>query len=476
MIEKQETVILIVDDDPVNLSVLNDYLNKKNYKVLVAEDGETALERVANLKPDLILLDLELPDMTGFEIAGRLKANGGTRDIPVIFLTVRDDAKDKVKGFDLGAVDYITKPIHLAEIGARVKTHLTIRNLQKSLEEKNLKLEQSIRLNELLIDSIPHPAMLIRRDRVIIAANRSARQSGAVLGGYCWRDFHHSNYIPEAHNIPPGGTECIFCRADEAFEKDEAVNAPEVEVFGKKWDIWWIPIEKDIYLHYAIDITGTKQVEEQLRTALAEKGVLLKEIHHRVKNNLQLIKSLLNLQSRRINNEETSAVLKEVKNRVNSIALIHEKLYQAADLTGIDFSGYIRTLIQHLHNSYPDRVSSIRLNSGKEKVFLEVGKAIPCALIINELITNAIKYAFPKEQKGEITVVLKITAGKQIFMSVADDGAGLPDSVDIHNPPGLGMQIVNALVNQLRGTLAVARDSGTKFTILFPATEKTRET
>lgn len=480
MTKEQKAAILIVDDDPMNLSVLNDYLCKKDYKVLVAEDGETALDRVNNLKPDLILLDLMLPDMSGFDIAEILKAKKETRDIPIIFLTVSGEAKDKVKGFDLGAVDYITKPINLDEVGARLKTHLTIHNLQTTLEEKNLKLQESKRLNELLIDSIPHPAMLIRRDRKILAANRSSRQSGAEVGGYCWRDFHHGDYIPEDHkeyikehnNIPPGGTECLFCQADEAFEKNDAVNDPEVKVFGKQWDIWWIPIEKDIYLHYAVNITERKQAEEQLKSALAEKGVLLKEIHHRVKNNLQLINSLLNLQSRRISNVETNSVLLEVRNRVNSIALIHEKLYQSEDLTNIDFSEYTRMLTQHLLASYPDRVAAIHLNIEKEKAFLEVSKAIPCALIINELITNAMKYAFPDGQKGEITVAFKIEAGKKIFLSIADNGSGLPDGVDIHNPETLGMQIVNALVNQLQGSLEVKKSNGTKFAISFETHKK----
>lgn len=483
MTEKQKAAILIVDDDPMNLSVLNDYLCKKDYKVLVAEDGETAIKRVNNLKPDLILLDLMLPDMSGFDITEILKAREDTRDIPIIFLTVSADAKDKVKGFDLGAVDYITKPINLEEVGARVKTHLTIHNLQITLEEQNRKLQESKRLNELLIDSIPHPAMLIRRDRIILAANRSSRQSGAVVGGYCWRDFHHGEYIPDNHKeyikeyngIPPGGTECIFCRVDEAFEKNDAVNDPEVNAFGKQWDIWWIPIEKDIYLHYAINITKRKQAEEQLKSALAEKGVLLKEIHHRVKNNLQLINSLLNLQSRRISSEETNSVLLEVRNRVSSIALIHEKLYQSEQLASIDFSEYTRTLTQHLCSSYPDRVSALHLDIDEGKAFLEVNKAIPCALIVNELITNAMKYAFPDGQKGEITVTFKIKPGNNVLFVIADNGSGLPDSVNIHNPETLGMQIVNALVNQLRGTLEVEKSKGTTFTITFQTQNKDKE-
>jgi len=164
-----------------------------------------------------------------------------------------------------------------------MEDHLTCEELEqrvKELEKKTAErkraeemLRESLRLNELLLDSLPHPAMLIRRDRIVLAANRIAREVGARLGGYCWRDFGQSEYIPDHDkqymnehkgNIPPGGTKCTFCLADELFEQNKTQNNPAVEAFGRLWDTWWVPIENDVYLHYAINITERKQAEEKL--------------------------------------------------------------------------------------------------------------------------------------------------------------------------------------------------------------------
>ncbi|MGC1393666.1 MAG: response regulator, partial [Coleofasciculaceae cyanobacterium] len=142
-------VIVIVDDKPTNLGVLFDFLSDSGFKVLVAQDGESAIEKVNYGHPDLILLDVMMPGIDGFETCRRLKANPSTQDIPVIFMTALSDTVDKVKGFSLGAVDYVTKPVQQEEIKARVTTHLTIRNLQKKLEEKNLQLQQEIKDKQL---------------------------------------------------------------------------------------------------------------------------------------------------------------------------------------------------------------------------------------------------------------------------------------------------------------------------------------
>ena len=137
-----EETILIIDDNPANLGLLFDYLETKGFKVLIDTDGESALKAISKAKPDLILLDILMPGANGYEICRRLKANFKTCDIPVIFMTALADSSDEVKGLELGAVDYITKPLHVEKVFARVTTHLTIRSLQKQLQEKNDKLEE----------------------------------------------------------------------------------------------------------------------------------------------------------------------------------------------------------------------------------------------------------------------------------------------------------------------------------------------
>ncbi|MCK4764526.1 MAG: PAS domain S-box protein [Candidatus Aminicenantes bacterium] len=212
-----------------------------------------------------------------------------------------------------------------------------------------------------------------------------------------------------------------------------------------------------------------KQAEERLKESLKEKEVLLKEVHHRVKNNLQLIDSLLSLQLRRLKEKESAAVLKEVKNRISSISLIHEKIYRSPDLANINFGEYISTLTSHLLQSSPLSLSAVRIKTEVTGLLIKLNKAIPCALLVNELVTNSLKYAFPAGNKGEIVVGCSSGPGGEVALSVADDGAGLPEGFDIESSNTLGMQIVKALSKQLRGTLHIDqnREKGVKFTIRF---------
>lgn len=216
-----------------------------------------------------------------------------------------------------------------------------------------------------------------------------------------------------------------------------------------------------------IDITSQKQAAEQIEASLREKEVLLKEIHHRVKNNLQIISSLLNLQSGYIEDEKTLEFLQAGENRVLSMALVHELLYQSKDLAKIDFAAYIEDLASNLFSSYNINPDAIALNINVNKISLGVDTAIPCGLIINELISNALKYAFPSGRSGEITINSS-TEPQQIILTIRDDGVGFSDNFDWQNTDSLGLQIVTALTNQLQGNLELNRDNGTEFKLKFP--------
>jgi len=224
----------------------------------------------------------------------------------------------------------------------------------------------------------------------------------------------------------------------------------------------------------AQDITPQKEAEErlksseeQIRSSLNEKEVLLKEIHHRVKNNLQVISSLLSLQATQIRDKEAAQVFRDSQSRVRAMALVHERLYQSEDLARIDFAGYVRDMTSHLLRSYQSEARAIRLELEAAGVALDVDAAIPCALIINEIVSNAFKYAFPDDRQGEIRISLDQNEG-EITMVISDNGVGLPEGMSFEQSGSLGLQLVHSLTDQLGGRVQCSTSGGTTFEIRFP--------
>jgi len=216
------------------------------------------------------------------------------------------------------------------------------------------------------------------------------------------------------------------------------------------------------------DITERKRAEELIRASLNEKEVLLQEVHHRVKNNMQVISSLLSLQSRFIKDKDDLEIFKESQNRVRSMSLVHEKLYQSENLAKIDFAEYIESLTRSLFISYGISKELIKLDIQIKNVLMNLTTAIPCSLLINELVTNSLKYAFPGKQKGEILIFMTIDESKTYNLIISDNGIGFPTEIDYKNTDTLGMQLVDTLIIQLKGTLDMIQDKGTTYRISFP--------
>ncbi|HTO94653.1 MAG TPA: histidine kinase dimerization/phosphoacceptor domain -containing protein [Bacteroidota bacterium] len=221
-----------------------------------------------------------------------------------------------------------------------------------------------------------------------------------------------------------------------------------------------------LFMNSVWQILQQKRNRDQLRSSLDEKEVLLKEIHHRVKNNLQVISSLLSLQSTYVRDTADAEIFRESQNRIRSMALIHEKLYQSGSVSRVDFPMYARSLATTLFRSYRSAESNVRLEVDFGDVALGIDAAVPCGLIINELISNALKHAFPAGRGGTITLALRERDGK-MRLSVRDDGIGFPDRLDVRRPASLGLQLVNTLVAQIGGVLEVDRSAGTEFRIAF---------
>jgi signal transduction histidine kinase len=212
---------------------------------------------------------------------------------------------------------------------------------------------------------------------------------------------------------------------------------------------------------------AAEEAQVLLEASLREKDVLLREIHHRVKNNLQVIASLLHLQSDQLKDPEGLALVEDMQNRINSMALVHESLYLTGDLARFNFAGYIESLSTHLVQSYRAETSNIRLHTDLDELALDVDTAIPCGMLLNELLTNALKYAFPDGRAGDIHIVLRAEAG-QVSLSVRDNGIGLPESLDFRHTESLGLQLVCLLTEQLGGTMTLVREGGAAFTVRFP--------
>lgn len=215
------------------------------------------------------------------------------------------------------------------------------------------------------------------------------------------------------------------------------------------------------------DITAGKTMQKLIETSLKEKDVLLKEIHHRVKNNLQIIISLLNLQTGYIKDEVTLKAVKDGQSRVRSMALVHEKFYQSDELSEIDFAEYIEKLCHFIYQSYGDKTDRIHLQISGDKIGLDMDTAMPCGLLVNEIVSNSYKYAFPNQEKGTIQIDFKKNDNK-IILFIQDNGVGFPEEYDLEKSESLGMQLIQALTSQLDGDLVVSRENGTSFKISFP--------
>lgn len=247
------------------------------------------------------------------------------------------------------------------------------------------------------------------------------------------------------------------------------------EVVGEELRIWDLEDQEfttsiSNIISRALESEERRQAEASIRDSLQEKELLLREIHHRVKNNMQIISSLLNLQTLYVEGEETLSVLKESQGRVKSMAMIHEKLYQSHDLSHINLGSYITKLVSDLFDTYGVKNGSITPEIKVSDIQISLETAIPCGLIVNELVTNSLKYAFEEKKTGHINIEFKQEDDDYVLI-ISDDGSGIPEDIDFRNTRSLGLQLVNNLVKQIDGNIELDRNQGTKFIIRFQDVE-----
>ena len=250
-------------------------------------------------------------------------------------------------------------------------------------------------------------------------------------------------------------------------------NQPHWPADKGAWLIRAAPVRDDAgnilgAIEVSHDITAQKRAEAQIRASLAEKEVLLKEIHHRVKNNIQVISSLVALQADELQDPAVRAAFQEVTHRVRSMALVHEKLYQGADLSRVEFDQYVRSLLDYLWRAHGAAAAGLKLTLDLEPVSLSLNAAVPSGLILNELVSNALKHAFACRAEGEVAVSLHSGRDSRLHLCVRDNGTGLPADLDWRQASSLGLRLVQMLAGQLDATIEVSGGAGTEFTIAIP--------
>jgi PAS domain S-box-containing protein len=374
--------------------------------------------------------------------------------------------------------DYDANDVMLLEsIAAFIAPVLNAQQERSRQEKERLRMEQIVKeseeLHRMMIETSPDSIITVDLKGFVTSANEAAfRQTYYSREEVIGRHFTKLNamrvaelpsYLKVFNDLIMGkaitGYEMVLAKKDGTLYHCE-VSATLMKKEGKPCGI----------LIISKDITERKKAEMELKASLKEKELLLKEVHHRVKNNMQIISSLLNLQSVQAQDRTLRELLQESKNRVRSMALIHEKLYRSNDLAHINFGEYMKSLVESLFKSVKKRGVTYSIES--KDAFLEIDQAIPCGLIVNELISNTLKHAFPDGKTGKVCVSFSVSDDGKASLTVKDNGVGLPPDFGSRETDKLGLQLVNDLAFQLGGAVTMGNDSGekggTEITVVFP--------
>ncbi|MBZ2172425.1 sensor histidine kinase [Nitratidesulfovibrio sp. SRB-5] len=497
--------ILVVDDDPVARTAMCGYLREAGYAVREAGGGGDALALFDERGADAVLLDWRMPDKGGAEVLPRIAAQDPT--VPVIVVSGTSEVRELARALRLGAWDFVIKPIDdmavldralvrcllraelLREQGRRRETlEDLVRRRTEDLEDANRRLRREIaerrEFERALAESEERFRQLMENSSEVfwvrdLASDRLLYLSPAyetVWGRPVREAMRGGN--PRMGTVHPDDRNALETAMAGIVTSATPVDA-EFRIMRPDGEVRWVharafPVrdgEGNVYrvAGLAEDVTARRTAEEGIRASLREKEILLREVHHRVKNNLQLIVSLLNLQAAYADGAADRERFIESRNRVASMALAHEELYRANDLASVNVADYVERLARKLAQSSVD--AEVELALDLPPLFLPVSAAIPCGLILNELVTNAIKHAFPGRDAGRIAIAAR-RHGRQVEVRVSDDGAGLPEGFDPAGGATLGMQLVGSLVAQLGGRLEVASGiAGASFVVRFEENE-----
>jgi PAS domain S-box-containing protein len=316
-----------------------------------------------------------------------------------------------------------------------------------------------------VLESITEGFFTVDRDHRLTCVNPEAER--------IWMHSHRGVLGHDLWEVFPENVDGPFHRIfGQALQSGKAAHVEEYLAPAGRWfEVHAYPSAEGLSVYFR-DITERRKADERVRRALKEKEVLLREIHHRVKNNLQVICSLLRLQERYLQDEMLRQVLKDCRERVHAMAILHDQLHRAKDLSSIDLGEYFRNLAASLFCSYGVNSAEIGLRLNLEAITASIDLAIPCGLIVHELVSNAVQHAFPGGRTGHVSIGLRAQPGGEIEVSVADDGAGFVLSAEPEDRPSLGLRLVDLLAEQIGAAVERSSDAGTRYRLVFKLKNK----
>ena len=461
--------MLLVEDSLDDAVFLVRHLTKNGYdvtfeRVYSAAACSAALERQLW---DIIIADYSLPGFNGMEALALYK--GKNLDIPFIIVSGAIGEDIAVEAMKAGAHDYIMKG-NFSRLIPVIQRELREARIRQERRRAEQALQESEATYRTLFENSGTAFVFIDQDDTISLVNKEMEKlTGCPRteseGRKKWMEF-----IARTDDLERLQQYSRLLRSDpgvvlEPFEfQITNRSGPAKDVVAK---IGMIPGTTKSLVS-VLDITARKRAEDALRVSLKEKDLLLQELNHRVNNNLQLIANLLRMQRKHVVDKDALAVFDESQNRIRSIALVHEQLYLTKSFYRINLKDYISELSQHIYQSFVAEDNAVKLSIDVEDVILDIERVITCGLIINEMLSNSLKYAFPDRLDGRISISVRYTGEGLIELLYSDNGIGIPDSIDIRQARTLGMQlIVNLAEKQLDGSLSLDRKNGTAFKIVF---------
>ncbi len=425
----------------------------------------------------ILLANPTLIRMLGYdgfeELAARnLEENGFEPGYPRKMFLERIEREGEIRGLEAawrkkdGSFIYVRESARAIkdETGRIIYFEGTVEDITER-KEAELKLAAQQELFQTVLDSAEDIIFIMDKAYRVLLFNRAAEKYFGVLPekvvGKYFGDFYPVDLWPAARE-----------RFDKVFRGETIREDIQLDLRGRKMilSLTEVPLRNEAGEVYGLcgiarEISRRVELERELESSLREKEALLREIHHRVKNNMQIISSLLNLQAYHVQNPELTSILKDCQNRIRSMAMIHEHLYKSTNLARIDFADYLNRLLLHLYNVHRQSREKIELETELQPVEMEIGTAIPLGLLASELISNSFKHAFPGGRTGRVRIILHSVPPSGFRLEISDNGVGLPDDFSFEQTRTFGMQLVVLLKDQLGARLEVDRKSGTRFII-----------